>query len=141
VPNSGSSASEWITPYAGETSIASGWYVYATKFRVPSILPRGIVPTSVTLNGRISSDNATFAFYMQSPASTATCSMVTGLPVPITSETGYTQWTDFSFNYPVTAGAEATLFVVVSNQYDTEGTGGDSPSGLRVEFFDSSSFN
>jgi hypothetical protein len=137
--NSASSASEWITPFNGENNVSGGSYVYATKFPVPSALAGGIVPTSVTINGRLSSDNATPGFYLESPANSSRCSMVRGLPVPINSGTDWNQWTDFSFTRPVTAGADAYLFVLVLNE--TLLSSLPSPQGLRVEFFATSAFN
>ena len=60
-------ASEWVTPYDGDHD-AAGWYVYRTTFPVPPVLPSGAVPTGVTINGQLASDNATVAIYLESPA-------------------------------------------------------------------------
>ncbi|WP_180541010.1 hypothetical protein [Nevskia soli] len=62
LPNSVRSASEWITPYDGEGNQAEGWYVYITPFHVPSALPGGISPTSLTISGRFASDNEVYGF-------------------------------------------------------------------------------
>jgi len=141
LPNSASPASERITPYAGETNISAGWYVYVTQFPVPSVLPGGRVPTSVTINGRLSSDNATYAIYLESPANSAACSAVRGLPVPLNNDLDWDRWVDFSFAHPISAGADAYLAVLVRNQYNTGLSSGDSPTELRIEFFDTSAFN
>lgn len=62
--NGASTASEWITPHDGESDLPAGWYVYVTRFSVPSVLPGGGVPTGVTINGRLASDNPTYGFYL-----------------------------------------------------------------------------
>jgi hypothetical protein len=144
--NGASPVSEWITPYDGEGYYpAPGWYVYRTGFHVPSLLPGGIVPTGVTLNGRLASDNSTYGFYMASPANGGSCAFVEGLPVPISPLNGPTfqQWWDFSFTNPIaiTPGADLFLYVVVQNEYDSDFPNGDSSTGLRVEFLDTSSFH
>jgi hypothetical protein len=140
LPNSASLASEWITPYAGETNIAAGWYVYGIKFPVPSELPGGIVPTSVTISGQLSSENATIRMYLRSPAKSGTCSTVT-LPVPINSDLDWNKWVDFIFTQPVSPGADADLLVLVLNEWNTGLANGTSPAGLRIEFFPSSEFH
>src|SRR5579864_9214811 len=76
LPNSVSSASEWITTYDGEASQPGGWYAYRVTFSVPSVLPSGSVPTGVTINGQLTSDNSTFAIFLESPADSANCSLV-----------------------------------------------------------------
>jgi hypothetical protein len=147
LPNSVSSASEWITPYDGAgPDNAAGWYVYRTAFHVPSLLPGGIVPTGLTINGQLASDNATYAIYLENPADSGSCSLVSGLPVPInpagSTFSDFDQWWPFSFTNSVAIipGTNAYLYVVVLNLYD-EQTGGPSNTGLRVEFFASSAFN
>jgi hypothetical protein len=64
LPNSISSASEWITPYDGEGNLAEGWFVYITPVHVPSVLPGGILPTSLTISGRFASDNDLFLYIL-----------------------------------------------------------------------------
>jgi len=142
LPDSASGASEWITIYDGESlNPLPGWYVYRTAFHVPSVLPGGVVPTGVIINGRLASDNATYGFYMGNPADGYACAFVTGLPVPINPAgsgfSDFTQWWDFSFvnPVPITPGADLWLYVLVQNA-----AGGNSPTGLRVEFFGSSAF-
>jgi hypothetical protein len=137
LPNSVSTASEWITPYDGEGSGTQGWYVYATQFPVPSVLPGGIVPTGLTINGQLSSDNSTYALYMADLAA-GLCAPVTGLSVPI-NPVGYTAWTDLSFSNPIAInpGSPLVLYVVVQNAPGPE----INPTGLRIEFFDTSAFN
>jgi hypothetical protein len=143
--NGVSSASEWITPYDGDNS-AAGWYVYRTAFHLPSLLPGGIVPTGLTINGQLASDNATYAIYLESPADSGSCSLVSGLPVPInpagSTFSDFDEWWPFSFTNSVAIipGTNAYLYVVVLNLND-EQTGGPSNTGLRVEFFASSAFN
>ncbi len=138
LPNSVSTASEWITPYDGEGSGAAGWYVYATKFPIPPVLPGGIVPTGLTINGRLSSDDYTYGFYMVNPAASL-CSPVRGLPVPINPDATYTVWSDFSFRnpIPITPGSPLFLYVVVQNAPGPE----INPTGFRIEFSDTSAFN
>jgi len=140
LPNSASPDSEWITRYDGEGNIPSGWYVYVTKFPVPATLRSGIVPARVIINGRLSSDNSTYALYVESPANSGACTIVRGLPIPINSDVDWSQWVDFSFTHPVYAGADAYLFVVVQNEYNSGLSNGDSPTGLRVEFLSTSAF-
>jgi hypothetical protein len=138
LPDSASTASEWITPYDGEGSGAAGWYVYATKFPIPPVLPGGIVPTGLTINGRLSSDDYTYGFYMVNPAASL-CSPVRGLPVPINPDATYTVWSDFSFRnpIPITPGSPLFLYVVVQNAPGPE----INPTGFRIEFSDTSAFN
>ena len=144
LPNSASTASEWITPYDGESNLAAGWYVYKTAFHVPRVLPGGAVPTGVIINGQITSDNETYAIYLESPANNPRgCAVVSG---PVNSETGFSEWTPFSFtnSRAITPGADANLYFVVENQPCPVGCGGPgdaSATGLRVEFFASSTFN
>ena len=140
LPNSASTASEWIAPFNGAASGTQGWYVYATQFPVPAVLPGGIVPTGLTINGHLVSDNATYGIYMANLAA-GLCSPVTGLPVPINPNGGgqITAWWDFSFSnpIPITPGSPLVLYVVVQNFPGPE----VNPTGLRIEFFDTSAFN
>jgi len=144
LPNSVSAASEWITPYDGEGNMAAGFYVYRTVFHVPAVLPGGVVPTGASISGRLVSDNATYGFYMGNLAD-ASCAFVTGLPVPINPNGGLqiSQWWDFSFTNPIaiTPGSDLLLYVLVQNYYDSQLPDGISPTGLRVEFFPTSTFN
>jgi hypothetical protein len=141
LPDSVSTASEWITPVDGENNVAVGSYVYRTTFQVPSVLPGGAVPAGVTINGQLASDNATLAIYLESPANSAKCSLVTDQKFPVNPAGhgvgDFEQWWDFSFtnSLQITPGAAAFLYFVVQNQ-----TSGASPTGLRVEFFSSSMF-
>ena len=137
LPNSASTASEWIATYAGGASGTQGWYVYATQFPVPPVLPGGSVPTGLTINGQLASDNSTYALYMANLAA-GLCSRVAGMPVPI-NPAGYTEWSDFSFSnpIPITPGSPLVLYVVVQNAPGPE----INPTGLRIEFFDTSAFN
>lgn len=82
LPNSVRSASEWITPYDGEGNQAEGWYVYITPFHVPSVLPGGISPTSLTISGRFAADNEVYGFFLATPAGGGSCGSATGLPLP-----------------------------------------------------------
>lgn len=148
MPDSASSESEWITPFDGEgPQPLPGWYVYRTWFPVPAALPDGSVPSGVTINGHLASDNATYTLYLESPASSGACSIVAGQPFPINpagSEFGdFAQWWDFSFtnSVPLTPGTGAYLYIVMLNAYDLDFQGGVSPTGLRVEFFSSSAFH
>ena len=141
LPDSVSTASEWTTPFDGENNLPVGTYVYRTTFQVPSVLPGGGVPTGVTINGQLASDNATFAIYLESPANTARCSLVTGQSFPVNlaghGAGDFERWWDFSFtnSLPITPGAAAFLYFVVQNPLS-----GASPTGLRVEFFPTSTF-
>jgi hypothetical protein len=141
LPDSASTASEWITPFDGEGNLPVGVYVYRTAFQVPSALPGGGVPTGVTINGRLASDNATFGIYLESPANSARCSLVTGQKFPVNPAGhgvgDFEQWWDFSFtnSFPITPNAAAFLYFIVENP-----TSGPSPTGLRVEFFPTSTF-
>jgi hypothetical protein len=143
LPDSASTASEWITPFDGEGNLPNGWYVYRTSFSVPAVLSDGGVPTGVTINGQLASDNSTMGIYLESPAFGASCSLMTGQSFPVnpigTPEFG--QWWSFSVtnSLPITPGAAARLYFLIANPYDKT-TGGPTPTGLRVEFFASSTF-
>jgi hypothetical protein len=139
--NGASLASEWIAPYDGETNGAAGLYVYVTTFHVPSLLTSGGVPTGLTINGRLVSDNATYVLYMASPANGGSCAVVTGLPVPINPNgpTQLSQWWDFSFTNPIaiTPDSDLSLYFVVQNYPGPY----INPTGFRAEFFSTSTFN
>jgi hypothetical protein len=142
IPDAASPASEWITPYDGEGDVPAGSYIYRTTFHVPLVLPRGVRPTGVTINGRLASDNQTYGFYMSNLAD-GSCSFVSGLPVPLNSDNQYDQWTTFSFTNPIaiTPGSDLLLYVRVENSYNAGYPLGSSPTGLRVEFFGTSAFH
>jgi hypothetical protein len=139
LPKSASIASEWITPYHGEGNLAPGWYVYATKFLVPFALPGGTVPTGVTISGHLASDNSTYGIYIVNPAA-GLCSPARYLPVPINPVDSFGVWTDFSFTNPIaiTPGSPLLLYFVVQNA-PNPAPEQDTPTGLRVEFFSTSS--
>jgi len=139
LPNSASTASEWITPYAGETPQQPGWYVYRTAFPVPPLLPGGIAPTGVSISGQLASDNTMYTIYLESPAGSTNCSLVTGQTFPVNpagaGDSDFQQWWPFSFTNAsaITPGAGAYLYFVVRNI--------DDATGLRVEFFGNSIFH
>ena len=139
LPNSASTASEWITPYDGEGNQPQGWFIYLTEFHVPLVLPSGIVPVGLTINGRLASDNETYGFVLASLAHGGSCAFVEGLPVPINPIDSFTQWTNFSFTSPIaiTPDSDVLLYVLVNN---APSTGYPNATGLRVEFFDTSAF-
>jgi hypothetical protein len=143
MPNSASTASEWITPYDGEGDRASGFYVYATAFNIPD----SPAPTSFTINGQLASDNATVGIYFQTPAAGGACYLVSGQDFPVnpagSGSPDYQQWWPFTITntQPLATASPAVLFFVVQNQYDPNGANGTSPTGLRVEFFSTSMFN
>jgi hypothetical protein len=141
--NSASAASEWAMPDGGGYLVPRGYYIYRTKFPVPSVLPGGGVPTGLTINGQLASDNITYSIYLESPAnSTAACAVVSGQTFPVNTPGGPTfqQWWPFSFSnaLPLSAGTDAYLYIIVGNG---TGTNNSSPSGLRVEFSSSSGFH
>jgi hypothetical protein len=140
LPNSVSTASEWTTPYDGEGNQPQGWYVYRTAFPVPLILSDGSVPTGLTINGQLASDNTTFAIYLESPAHSGRCSLVSGQPFPVNPDNSFQQWWPFNFSNsdPITPGADAYLYFVVQN---APSNGYPNATGLRVEFFPTSMFN
>lgn len=145
LPNSASTASEWIMPFDGENDLGQGWYAYRTNFPIPSALPGGGVPTGMTINGQLASDNVTVWIYLRSPANSGECELVLpSQPFPVNPYNGPTfeQWWPFSFTNrtPITPGADASLYFVVVNEFNS-GFGGPSPTGLRVEFFSSSVFH
>jgi len=143
MPESASTASEWITPYDGEGNQLSGRYVYGTAFPIPAKLPGGSAPVGFTINGRLASDNATSFVFVGNVDS---CTLVATLPEPVNpagSGLGdFQDWWDFSFinPAPITPSTEAYLFFVVENAYD-DTTAGPSPTGLRVEFLSTSALN
>jgi hypothetical protein len=143
LPNS--ATSEWIEPYDGEDDRPAGWYIYATRFAVPAVLPDGSVPTGLIVNGQLASDNATALIYLESPARSTNCNLVSGQTFPVNpngSSLDYSQWWPFSFTNKgaITPGAEAYLFFAVQNSYDSSQPNGGSQQGLRVEFFATSTF-
>jgi hypothetical protein len=143
MPNSDSTASQWITPYAGEDDRTAGYYVYATEFPVPD----SPAPTSFTINGQLASDNPTVAIYLQTPVAGGECQLVSGQSFPVNpaglGNSDFQQWWPFSFtNSQILAVAfPAALFFVVQNPYDINFPNGASPTGLRVEFFSTSAFH
>jgi len=139
LPNSASAESEWITPYDGEGNQPQGWYIYLTGFHVPAVLPGGIVPTGVTINGRLASDNSTYGFVLASRANGGSCGFVDGLPVPINYTEQFRQWTSFSFTSPIAITPDSDLFLYVL-VYNGVFNGSPNATGLRVEFFDTSAF-
>jgi hypothetical protein len=140
LPNGASSASEWISPYDGESDRPVGSYVYATTFQIPDA-------QSFTINGQLASDNATVAIYLQTPAAGGACYLVSGQTFPVNPGTNqdndFEQWWPFTITntQPLAVEFPAVLFFVVQNQYDPSNADGASPSGLRVEFFSTSKFN
>jgi hypothetical protein len=139
LPDSYSTVSEWITPYDGENPQPPGWYVYRTAFPVPAVLPSGVAPTGVSVNGQLASDNTTYTIYLESPAGSANCSVVAGQAIPVNPPgagfSDFEQWWPFSFTNPsdIAPGADAYLYFVVRNA--------NNATGIRVEFFGSSIFH
>ena len=135
LPNGASKYSEWITVFDGESTQLPGWYLYRTKFPVPSSLPNGDVPRNVRINGQLASDNTAYAIYLESPANSGDCALVSGQAFPVNFE----HWWPFSFSnaLEISPGAEAYLYFLVHNA----GGSGLDPTGLRVEFFATSAFN
>ena len=144
--NSASTASEWITPFDGENNQHFGWYVYVTSFPVPATLPGGGVPTGVTINGQLASDNPTAVIFLESPAGSGACTVVSGQTFPVNPAgnggSDFQQWWPFAFtnSTAIMPGSNANLYFVVANFYNSC-CGGSSPTGLRVEFFASSTFH
>jgi hypothetical protein len=140
LPNSVSAASEWSSPYYGDVNGAAGWYIYKTAFRVPSVLLSGAAPTGVTIDGQFASDNAIYAIYLESPANNpGGCAPVSGQAFPVGS---FEAWTTFSFtnSTALAPGADASLYFVVQNA-PCDNCNHLNATGLRVEFFASSTFN
>jgi len=143
LPDSASSASEWIAPYDGEGDKTAGSYVYRTEFHVPAVLAGGSVPTGLTIDGRLVSDNATYGFFLATPANGGACAFVRGLPVPInparSGHSDFEQWWDFSFTspIPITPDSELFLYVVV---YNYPAPVPPNPTAFRVEFSGTSAF-
>ncbi len=100
------------------------------------------MPTGLTINGRLLSDNATYGFFLASSANGGACGFVQGLPVPINPAGSglidFEQWWDFGFTspIPITPDSDLFLYVVVYNFPNTS----TNPTALRVEFFDTSAF-
>jgi hypothetical protein len=140
--NSVSTASEWIMPVGGGYVVPEGFYIYRTKFPVPSALQGGGVPIGVTINGQLSSDNETYWMYIESsPGNPTGCSLVSGQEFPVNPGGSFaTQWFPISFTntLPLTSGADAYLYIIVQNGITIYNS---SAAGLRVEFFATSVFN
>jgi len=142
LPNSASAASEWITPYDGEGERAAGYYVYLTFFPIPD----SPAPTGFTINGRLASDDATVAIYLGTPAGADNCALVAGQTFPVnpadSGSSDFQQWWPFSFTNPgpFAVASPAALYFVVANPIDRDLPNGASPTGLRVEFFSTSTF-
>ncbi len=139
LPNSASTASEWITPFDGEGNQPQGWFIYITPFHVPAVLPSGIVPTGLLINGRLASDNQTYGFALASPGHPGSCAVVKSLPVPFNPSEQYSQWANFSFNSPIAIIPDSDVFLYVL-VYNSRSTGDPNATGLRVEFFSTSGF-
>ena len=139
LPNSASTASEWITPFDGEGNQPQGWFIYLTEFHVPLVLPGGIVPKGLVINGRLASDNQTYGFVLASAARGGSCALVEGLPAPINLNEEFSQWANFSFTSPIaiTPDSDVFLYVLV---YNAVSNGDPNATGLRVEFFDLSTY-
>jgi hypothetical protein len=143
MPNSASTASEWITPFDGENNQNPGFYVYVTYFPIPD----APAPTSFTINGQLASDNAVVGIFLATPAGIRACYPVSGQSFPVNppgqGSSDFTQWWPFSFtnSQPLAVASPAALYFVVINPYDLSVPNGASPTGLRVEFFSTSTFN
>lgn len=140
LPNSASTASEWITPYNGENDRPAGYYVYLT------FLPISDSPSPVgfTINGRLASDNPTVGIYLGTPAGVTSCPLVSSQMFPVNPEGqgDSQQWWTFSFTNPepIAVASPAALYFVVRNTTDDQLPNGASPTGLRVEFSSTSTF-
>ncbi len=139
LPNSASTASEWITPFDGEGNQPQGWFIYRTGFHVPFLVAGGVASKGLVINGRLTSDNLTYGFALASAARGGSCALVEGLPVPLNPTGQYAQWTNFSFTSPIaiTPDSDVFLYVLV---YNSRSSGDPNAAGLRVEFFDTSTF-
>jgi hypothetical protein len=137
LPNSASATSEWITPYDGEGNQPQGWYVYLTGFHVPLVLPSGILPTGLTISGRIASDNSTYGFVLASLAHGGSCGFVEGLGVPAANN--FEEWTNLTFTSPIAVIPDSDIFLYVL-VYNGPSSGSPNATGLRIEFFDASAF-
>jgi hypothetical protein len=102
-----------------------GYYIYQTTFTIPA----GYIPSTAIIGGRLTSDNETWAIFLNNVA-------VAGVPVSGTSVNGPNDidvWTNFSITSGFVTGVN-TLDFEVRNR----GLGGVDASttdtGLRVEF-------
>lgn len=97
------------------------------------------MPTGVIINDRLASDNATFGVFMRNLGD-GSCAFVAGVPEPINPNgtQQFQAWWDFSFRNPValTPGSDLLLYVLLANAPN----GGNNPTGLRVEFSNTSVF-
>ena len=139
LPNSASTASEWITPFDGEGNQSQGWFIYRAGFHVPLFLTGGVVPKGLIINGRLASDNQTYAFALASPVHGGSCALVEGLPVPINQAGQYSEWTSFSFASPIAIVPDSDLFLYVL-VYNDASNGSPNATGLRIEFSGDSTF-
>ncbi len=123
-------------PYDGEGNQPQGWYVYATSFPIPAVLPDGRVPKGLIVNGQLASDNSIYGIYLESPAFSDRCELVSKQQFPVGV---FSAWTPFGFENSIelAPGREAFLFIVVQN---APPNGYPNPTGLRVEFSSSSIF-
>ena len=143
LPNSASIASEWTTPYNGEGARAAGYYVYLTFFPIGD----SPAPTGFTINGQLASDDATVAIYLGTPAGADNCILVAGQSFPVnpagSGGSDSQQWWPFSFTNsgPFAVASPAALYFVVKHPLDPGSPNGTSPTGLRVEFFSTSTFH
>jgi hypothetical protein len=92
----------------------------------PAVLPGGGVPKGVAVIGQLASDNWVYGIYLESPAFSYRCELVSVQQFPVGS---FTAWTNFSFNnsFGLTPGEDAILFFVVENAPNTN----LNPTGLR----------
>ena len=136
LPESVSTASEWVTPHDGEGNQPQGYYVYAISFPVPSVLPGGGVPTGLSVNGQLAADNLVYGIYLESPAFSDHCELVSNQQFPVGN---LSNWSPFSFEsaFELTPGKNALLLFVVEN---APSNGYPNATGFRVEFSPSSAF-
>jgi hypothetical protein len=95
-----------------------GYYTYTNQFT----LPAGANPASASISGRWAADNGAVQMEINGHPTGNT------IAVPY----GFASWTPFTINSGFVSGLNTILFVV------TNSAGGDSPTGLRVEFTNAS---
>ncbi len=129
--------SNWITPLVEDAS--GGIYIYKTTYTVP-----GTGALSVTLTGRIESDNVTYSIYGSAPGvkgcqhlagNRYNGSIFSGPTVNNSTPAPFSTWSPLSAGpFNVIGGSSASLYVVVRNNGYQGLDKNPTPTGLRIEF-------
>jgi hypothetical protein len=116
--------SQWIQPPGGTP--APGWFIYRTRFAVPSAYP-GYANYELVMKGQLICDDYVAAIYLEN-GQDGTCNAVASF----TSKSQLGSWNSFRFNSPLAPDSHGFIYVVAYNA--TNYPPANNPSGIRVEF-------